>query len=45
MAGACGGFIFHFLRNLHTVPCSGYRSLHSRLQCTSVAFPLNSSEP
>ena len=38
VAGSYSGFIPSFLRNLHTIFCSGCISLHSYQQCKSVPF-------
>ena len=38
IAGAYGGFIPRFLRNLHTVFCSGCINLHSHQHCKSIPF-------
>ena len=38
IAGSYGGFIPSFLRNLHTLFCSGCISLHFNQQCKSIPF-------
>ena len=38
VVGSYGGFIPSFLRNLHTIFCSGCINLHSHQQCKTVSF-------
>ena len=41
IAGSYGGFIPSFLRNLHTVFCSGCISFHSHEQSKNIPFSLH----
>ena len=42
IAGSCDSYTFSFLRNLHTVVCSGWTSLPSHQRCRRVSFPSHS---